>query len=156
MTSSRQGVDENLRFSKFLEPISEFSIFFHEIFMVARSDRILATHINSLLICALVGLETRLKVSILTIFDDFGRFWRCRFWHKPLTYDNDLSLKFCPIYLLLRDIKEFFIAVTIKPKSNTTQTRSSKNLAKCALWSGPYKMPISVLLIRKTWNLVSV
>ena len=122
--------------------------------MVARSDRVLATHIKSLLISALVGLETRLKVSILAIFDDFCRFWSCPFWHKPLTYDKDFLLKFSPIYVLSRDIKEFFVAVTIKPKINSTQTRSSKNLAKSALWFGPYKMQISFLLIGKTGNLV--
>ena len=37
------------------------------------------------------------------------------------------------------------MAVTIELKINTMQTRFSKNLAKSALWSGPYKMPISVL-----------
>ena len=43
---------------------------------------------------------------------------------------------------------EFFVAAIIKPKINTTQTRISKILAKSAFWSGPYKMLISVLLIR--------
>ena len=59
-------------------------------------------------------------------------------------------VKFSPMYVLSCDIKEITIRVTIKPKLNTTQTRSSKNLAKSALWSGPYKMPILVLQIRKT------
>ena len=46
----------------------EFSIFFHEIFIVARSYRVLAADIKSLLISALVSLETRLKVPILALF----------------------------------------------------------------------------------------
>ena len=64
--------------------------------------------------------------------------------------------KCSPIYALLHKIKDIFIKVTIEPKINTTQTRFSKNLAKSTLCSGPYKMMISVLLIRNTWNLVSV
>ena len=69
MTSSRQGVNENLRFSRFLEHISrEFSIFFHEIFLVARSHQVLAADIKSLFLSPLVSLETRLKVPILEIF----------------------------------------------------------------------------------------
>ena len=44
-------------------------------------------------------------------------------------------LKFSPFYGLSRDIKEFVIAVTIKLKINTMQTRSSKNLTKYALWT---------------------
>ena len=48
--------------------LKEFSIFFHEILMVARSYRVLAVDIKSLLISALGSLETRLKVPILAIF----------------------------------------------------------------------------------------
>ena len=59
-------------------------------------------------------------------------------------------LKLSPIYVLSRDINDFVMTVTIKSKINTTQTGFSKNLAKFVLWSGPYKMPVSVLLIRKT------
>ena len=53
------------------------------------------------------------------------------------------------MFILLR-------TVTIKPKINTKQSRFSQNLAKSVLWSGPYKIPISALLKRKTRNLVSV
>ena len=42
------------------------------------------------------------------------------------------------------------ITVIIELEINTIHTRFLKNLPKSALWSGPYKMPISVLLIRKT------
>ena len=59
-------------------------------------------------------------------------------------------LKFSLIYVLSRDIKDFVMTVTIKSKINTTHTGLSKNLAKFVLWSGLYKMQISVLLIRKT------
>ena len=43
------------------------SIVSHEIFMVARSHRVLAADIKSLLISALLSLETRLEVPILAI-----------------------------------------------------------------------------------------
>ena len=62
------GVDEKVQFSRFLEHILEFSIFFHEIYMVERSYQVLALDIKSLLLSAPVSLETRLKVPILDIF----------------------------------------------------------------------------------------
>ena len=47
VTSSRPGVNENLRFSRFLDHISRgFLIFFDEIFMVARTYRVLVTDIS--------------------------------------------------------------------------------------------------------------
>ena len=55
-------------FEVFRAYLREFSIFFREIFMVARSHRVLAADIKSLLISALVSLETRLKVP------NFGHF----------------------------------------------------------------------------------
>ena len=62
-------------FEDFRGYLRKFSIFFHEIVMVARSYQVLATHIRSLLIGALVGLETRLKsldfCHLLTIFAIF-------------------------------------------------------------------------------------
>ena len=51
--------------------------------MVERSYQVLAADIKSLLIDALVRLETRLKVPVLAIFDDFWHFSNCPFWHKP-------------------------------------------------------------------------
>ena len=71
-------------FEVFRAYLREFSIFFHEIFMVERSDRVLAADIKSLLISFLVSLETMLKVPILAIFDDFLHFSSCPFWHKSL------------------------------------------------------------------------
>ena len=68
VTSSRQGVIENFQFSRFLEHISEFSKFFREIYMLARSYRALAENINNLLISALVSVEARIKVPIFAIF----------------------------------------------------------------------------------------
>ena len=65
------------------------------------------------------------------------------------------SLKLIPIYVILGVMKDFFMSVTTKPKINTMQTKVSKNLAKSALWSYPYKVPISVLLIRKTIKLIN-
>ena len=44
------------------------------------------------------------------------------------------------------------MTVTVELKINTTQTRFSKNLSKAALWSGPYKMLISIPLTRNTWT----
>ena len=55
-------------FEVFRAYLREFLIFFHEIFMVARSHQVLAADIKSLFISALVSLETRLKVPILAIF----------------------------------------------------------------------------------------
>ena len=62
-------------------------------------------------------------------------------------------LNFSPIYVLSHIIEDFVVTVIIKPKTDTTQTRFSKYLAKSLLWSGPYKMPNSVLLVREfeTW-----
>ena len=69
MTFSRQGVNKNFQFSEvFRAYLREFSIFFHEIYMIARSYQALTADIKSLLINALVSLETRLKVA------DFGHF----------------------------------------------------------------------------------
>ena len=73
-------------FEVFRAYLTEFSIFLHEIF-IARSYRVLATHIKSLFVSALIGLETRSR--FWPFFVDFCRFWNCPFWHKPLTYDND-------------------------------------------------------------------
>ena len=58
-------------FEVFRAYLREFSIFFHEIFMVARYHRVLAADIKSLLVSDLVSLETGLKVPILAIFDNF-------------------------------------------------------------------------------------
>ena len=63
-------------FEVFRAYLREFSIFFHEIFMVARSHRVLAADIKSLLISALVSLETRIKVPILAIFWRFLAFFK--------------------------------------------------------------------------------
>ena len=48
--------------------LREFSIFFREIYMVARFYQALSVDIKSLLISALVSLDMRLKVPILAIF----------------------------------------------------------------------------------------
>ena len=63
-------------FEVFRSYIREFSIFFHEIFMVARSHRVPAADIKSLLISALGSLATRLKVPILAIFGQFLTFFK--------------------------------------------------------------------------------
>ena len=62
-------------FEVFRAYLREFFIFFHEIFMVARSHQVLAADIKSLFISALVSLETRLKVPILAIFRRFLAFF---------------------------------------------------------------------------------
>ena len=63
-------------FEVFRAYLSEFSIFFHEIYMVARSYQFLAADIKSLLINALVSLRMRLKVPILAIFRRFLAFFK--------------------------------------------------------------------------------
>ena len=65
---STEGKRKFAIFEVFRAYLREFSIFFHEIYMVARSYQVLAADIKSLLISALVSLETRLKVPILAIF----------------------------------------------------------------------------------------
>ena len=66
VTYSRQGVNENLQFLRFLEHTSES----FQYFLVQSSD------IKSLLISALVSLVTRLKVPILAIFWRFLAFFK--------------------------------------------------------------------------------
>ena len=70
-------------FEVFKAYLSEFSIYFHEICMVAKSYQVLAVYIKSLLLSALVSLERRLKVPILAIFDAFWHFSSWSLWHKP-------------------------------------------------------------------------
>ena len=68
-------------FEVFRAYLREFSIFFHEIYMVARSYQALAADIKSLLISALVSLETRLKSPNLghffSIYGIFHFFEKC-------------------------------------------------------------------------------
>ena len=61
-------------FKVFRSYLREFSIFVHEICLVARSYRVLAANIKILLIKALVCPETRLTVQNFAFFDDFGHF----------------------------------------------------------------------------------
>ena len=44
-------------------------LFFHEIYIVARSYQFLMVDIKSLIICAVLTLETLLKIAILAILD---------------------------------------------------------------------------------------
>ena len=53
--------------------LREFSIFFHEILVIARFHHDLATDIKGLP-SALFSLETRLEVPIFAIYDDFWLF----------------------------------------------------------------------------------
>ena len=79
VTSSWQEVNENLKFLRFLVHISKkFQYFLWNLY----GSKVLSSSvadIKSLLISALVSLETRLKVPILTIFDDFWHFSSCLF-----------------------------------------------------------------------------
>ena len=74
-------------FEVFRAYLREFSIFFHEIFMVERYYRVLAADIKISIVNALLSLETRLKIPILVLFCRlFGIFADfCPFRHKPLT-----------------------------------------------------------------------
>ena len=76
---STEGKRKFAIFEVFRAYLEEFSIFFRDIYMVARSYQALAADIKSLLVTALVSLETRLKVPILAIFDDLGSFSSCLF-----------------------------------------------------------------------------
>ena len=69
--------------------LSEFLIFLHETFLVVRSCRVLVTNIKVLIMGALVTLETRHKVPILGIFDNFGHILSCLFRPKRLAQDTD-------------------------------------------------------------------
>ena len=76
VTSSQEGVNENLRFSRFLGHILwSFKYFFHEISMVARYYRVLTVDIKTSLTNALFSLETRPKVPLLAIFWRFLAFF---------------------------------------------------------------------------------
>jgi len=50
------------------------------------------------------------------------------------------------MYSFLREVKDFYVSSVVQP--NLTKCRP--NFAKIYLWSGPYKMPISVVLVRKS------
>ena len=80
---SSRGKRKIVVFEVFSVYLRKFSIFFYEIFMVARSHRVLAADIKSLLISALVSLETRSR--FWQFFDDFLHFLSCPFWYNPLT-----------------------------------------------------------------------
>ena len=84
VTSSRQEVNENLQFSKFLEHTKEFSIFFREIYIVARSYQATAD-IKNLLISAQVSQKTRFKVPT------FANFWRFLAFFKLSVLTQDFS-----------------------------------------------------------------
>ena len=65
--------------------IGKFLIFLREtLFFIARCYLVVVININILIMGALMTLETRLKVPILDVFDDFGHFSSCLFWHQPL------------------------------------------------------------------------
>ena len=77
MTSSLQGVNEILRFSRSLEGISERS---QNLFsMIARLYRGLAANIKNLLLRDLISLEPRLTVPTVAIFYDLGHLLSCPF-----------------------------------------------------------------------------
>ena len=80
-------------FSRLFENISaSFWYFFIKSLLVVRSYRAFVINMKTLIISALVTLETRLKMTILavfvTIFDDFGHLSSCLFWHKLLAWDT--------------------------------------------------------------------
>ena len=117
-------------FELFKVYLREFSIFVHEIVLVARSYRFLATDIKSLIVGA---LAKRLKIPILAIFDDLWGFSRCPFSISLLSGIMILLRQFSPIYALSNVIRDFSMTVSIKPKINKMQIRFSRNLCyvKC-------------------------
>ena len=68
-------------FEVFREYLKEFSIYF---LLNLHSSKILSNSCgrHHLLWSGLVSLESRLKVPILAIFDDFWHFSSCPFWEK--------------------------------------------------------------------------
>ena len=83
---------------------------------------------------------------------DFGRFWRFVAFFElfvlPETFHTDYIIR----YMISRVVRFFH---NIKLWANN-QYNADQIFVKSALWSGPYKVLLSVLLIRETWNLDSV
>ena len=80
------GSRELVVFDVFRPYLKDFSLFFHEIFIDSKIlIPVLAAEIKSLIVSVLVTLETRLKVPILPIFDEWWRFLSYPFWLKLLT-----------------------------------------------------------------------
>ena len=93
---------------------------------------------KSWIIGALVILETRLKFLI----------WAVGFWtfFEVSVLAQVFSLRhLCSMYILSRVVRDFLMIWSSEPIINTMQI-----FVKSALWSGPYKVLISVALIRKT------
>ena len=139
---------------RFLEYMSAtFWYFFMKTFLVLRSYRVLVINIKILIMSPLVTLKTRLKVLILAVFWQFWAFF-VKFvlakvfslWHWFFTKTQFIVYGFTCSKRFFHDVKLWA----------NNQYNADQIFVKSALWSGPYKVPFSVLLIRKTWNLVSV
>ena len=137
------GINENWLFSRFLYP-GEFWIFSHQICLIVKSYWGLDQK------CKYNGYSGKQPQSC-----DFGRFWHFLsflFKHKS---SKVMLLKIRTMYVHSRKIKYFFASVSIEPKINIKQTKFSKSCEiRVLVWA--LKVPFSVLLLRKTWNLVSV
>ena len=66
---TRRGEKHEINDSRgFMRNLCKFLIFLHEIFLIARSYRVIVTTTKSLIIGALVTMERRLKFPILSVF----------------------------------------------------------------------------------------
>ena len=82
-------------------------------------------NIKILLMGALVNLETRLKVPILTVFDNFGHFPGFLFWHKHLALNTDFFTKISSMYGLSCLERDFLVISSSGPIIHTMQARFS-------------------------------
>ena len=89
--------------------LSELLIFLHEIFFVAISCRVLVINIKSLIVGALVTLETRIKVPILAFFDNFGIFRAVCFGPSLWSWTLIFLWKISSMYILSRAVWDFFM-----------------------------------------------
>jgi len=146
---------KSMLFEVFWEYPNQFLIFIREIILVSRSYQVFVIHNKSLIIDVLDTQDTRLKV----------RFWpSCRFWRfwdffelSVLAQVFSLGHRFFSENefngLTFTCSKRFFHEIKFWANN---QYNADQIFVNSAPWSGPNKVPFSVVLIRKTWNLVSL
>ena len=125
---------KSMIFEVFWEYVSKFLVFPHEIFFVARSYRVLVIK-SKKSYCGCFSYPGNEAQS--PVFGDFWRFWA----FFELSVQLNVSTFTCS--------KKIFHNIKFGARN---QYNADQIFVKSALWSGPYKVPFSVLLIRKTWN----
>ena len=76
-------------FEVFLRISPRFFILLMKSFLVARSYVIIAMNIKILIIGSIVTPGNEAQSPFLAVFDNFGHFSSCLYWHKPLAQDTD-------------------------------------------------------------------